>query len=355
MGSARSTVGDVARAAGVTPSTVSRTLNRPDRVSTETRERVLRAVEEVGYIPNAAARALRVGSSKAFGLVLLGFGNPFFVDIADAVEAAALEHGAVVALYSSGRDEQREQRLLQRLGERQLDGLIVTPLDVDDPLLDVLVARGTPVVVLLREVASGRHCSVRGDDVLGGRLAGQHLLDGGHRRLAYAGVVRTERYEGAAAVWERGRADFRWFQTVGADVEDGVGVVERLAAMPAAQRPTAVFCENDLIAVGVVQEARRIGLSVPEDLAVVGFDDTLLASAASAVGLTTVRQPGADMARAALALLLEEVEAGHERHREVLFKPELIVRASSGVPAPAMPKAPRRRATRAKTPPTSGS
>ena len=326
----RATIKDVARVAGVSDGTVSNALRRPGTVSAATRERVLRAVTEVGYVANAAARALRAGRTKSLGLAVLGFGNPFFVDIADAAEEAALAAGGLISIYNTARDKQREDSLLRRLQERQLDGLIITPLDVDDPLLDELVARGTAVVVLLRPVPSGRHCTVRVDDVATGRLATQHLLDRGHRRIAYAGPVNEERYEGALAVAAPEVDAFEWRRTESAEVDDGLVLAAQIAGLSAGERPTAVFCENDLLAVGLVQGARRHGLRVPDDLAVVGVDDTPLASAASAVGLTTVRQPGAEMARAAVGLLVEEMAQGHDIHRDVVFEPELVVRASSG-------------------------
>ena len=327
---ARATIRDVARVAKVSDGTVSNALHRPHTVSETTRQRVLRAVAEVGYVPNAAARALRAGRTKSFGLAVLGFGNPFFVAIANAAEAAALEAGGLIALFNTSRDKGREERLLRRLGERHLDGLIITPLDVDDPLLDEIVARGTPVVVLLRQVRSRRHCAVRVDDYLAGALAARHLVERGHRRISYAGPVAEERHEGAAGVAREVGAAYAWVRTEGADVADGALVVAHLAGLPPADRPTAVFCENDILAVGVVQGARRAGLRVPEDLAVVGFDDTPLASAASAVGLTTLRQPAAEMARVAVELLVEEATCPHDVHRDVVFPPELVVRESSG-------------------------
>lgn len=158
----RATIRDVARVAGVSDGTVSNTLNRPHLVNPETRDRVRQAMETVGYVPNAAARALRVGRTRTIGLVVLDFGNPFFAEVAAGAEQAAVEAGADVALFQTGLGEHtREERLLQRLAERHLDGLIITPNNVEDPLLVTIEQRGTPVVVLAREVPGRRRSAVR--------------------------------------------------------------------------------------------------------------------------------------------------------------------------------------------------
>jgi LacI family transcriptional regulator len=326
----RATIRDVARVAGVSDGTVSNTLNRPHMVTDATRERVLAAMREVGYVPNAAARTLRVGRSRSIGLAVLSLGNPFFADVAVGVEEAAGAAGADVAFFHTGLGEQeREQRLLHRLVERRLDGLIITPQDVDDPLLHDLQERGTPVVVLAREVPSRKHSAVRGDDDLGGVLAARHLIETGHRRLAFAGWRHDERYQGATRTAQAAGATLAWMATTGAEITDGLDVGVRLAGLNAAQRPTAVFCANDLIAVGLVQAVTRQGLRIPGDLAVVGFDDTDLASAASAVELTSVHQPAIEMGRAAVRVLLQEMSGEATEHQDVVFAPTLVVRESS--------------------------
>ncbi|WP_051800189.1 LacI family DNA-binding transcriptional regulator [Catenuloplanes japonicus] len=316
----------MARLAGVSDGTVSNTLNRPHLVSTDTRQRVLQAMETTGYVPSAAARALRAGRSRTIGLVVLDFGNPFFAEVAAGAEQAATDAGADVALFHTGIGaHDREQRLLQRLAERRLDGLVITPNDVEHPLLAVIEQRGTPVVVLAREVPSRRRSAVRGDDHAGGVLAARHLLDEGHQHLAFVGWRRDERYEGAAHAAANAGARLTWIGTTDADLAGGVAVGERLTATAAAERPTAVFCANDLIAAGLIQVITQAGWRIPDDLAVVGFDDTDLVSAASAVELTSVRQPAAEMGSASVRLILD----GTGPPRDLVFVPELIARESS--------------------------
>jgi LacI family transcriptional regulator len=327
---ARATIRDVARVAGVSDGTVSNTVNRPHLVTPETRKRVQQAMQEVGYIPNAAARALRVGRSRSIGLVVLSVGNPFFAEVATGAEQAAAEAGADVALFDTGlREHDREQRLLRRLTERRLDGLIITPHDVNDPLLAELEEAGTPVIVLAREVPDRSRSAVRSDDDLGGVLATRHLLEQGHRRLAYVGWRHDERSLGAARTAQAAGVRLTFMETASDGIADGLAVGEHLANTAPDERPTAVFCANDLIAVGLVQQVTRRGLQIPEDLAVVGFDDTDLASAACAVELTSVHQPAADLGRAAVRLLLEQMNEPPAQHHDVVFTPELVVREST--------------------------
>ncbi len=330
MAVARATIRDVARVAGVSDGTVSNTLNRPHLVNAETQQRVRQAMQQVGYVPNAAARALRVGRTRTIGLVVLDFGNPFFAEVAAGAEQAAGEAGADVALFNTGLDRhEREDRLLQRLAERRLDGLIITPNDVEHPLLAVIEERGTPVVVLAREVPSRRRSAVRSDDVLGGEIAAHHLLDNGHRHLAFVGWRHDERYQGAGHATGAAGVLLTWIGTDSDGIADGLDAGVRLLALPGDARPTAVFCANDLIATGLIQTVTQHGLRVPEDLAVVGFDDTDLASAASAVELTSVHQPAAEIGRAAVRLVLDEMNNPDRTAQDIVFSPELVVREST--------------------------
>ncbi|WP_229074383.1 LacI family DNA-binding transcriptional regulator [Actinoplanes sp. DH11] len=320
----------MARVAGVSDGTVSNTLNRPHLVNPETRERVLAAMTEVGYVPNAAARALRVGRTRTIGLVVLDFGNPFFAEVAAGAERAATAAGADLALFNTGIGRhEREKRLLTRLAERRLDGLIITPHDVHDPLLAVIEERGTPVVVLAREVPGRRRSAVRSDDLLGGELAARHLLDQGHRRLAFAGWRHDERYQGATTVAGAAGATLTWMGTDGDGIADGLAVGARLTTLTGDDRPTAVFCANDLIATGLVQTVTQHGWWIPQDLAVVGFDGTDLASAAAAVELTSVHQPAAALGEAAVRQVLDEMNNPGHTPQDIVFQPELVVREST--------------------------
>jgi DNA-binding LacI/PurR family transcriptional regulator len=333
-----SSIKEVARHAGVSIGTVSNVLNRPDQVAPETRQRVLAAIDLLGYVRNDSARQLRAGSSRTIAIVVLDVTNPFFTDIVRGAEAVAEASGAVLVVCNSGEDQGRERRHLEILEEQRVRGVLITPVDdAPDSRLAQLAMRGTPVVLVDREAGLPERCSVAVDDVLGGRLAGQHLLDRGHRRIAYVGGPASirqvaDRHAGIAAAL-RDQGSLHVVATPSLSVAAGRQAARELAELPAGERPTAAFCANDLLALGVLQEMTLRGLRVPDDLAIVGYDDIEYAAAA-AVPLSSVRQPREQLGRTATELLLEEVrERGAHRHRHVVFQPDLVIRDSSAGPA----------------------
>lgn len=327
---------DVAARAGVSVGTVSNVLNRPERVSPPTRARVLAAIEELGFIRNEAARQLRAGRSRTIGLVVLDVGNPFFTDIAAGAERTAERSGLTVMLCNSNEDQHRESHHLSVLQEQRAFGVLISPVSAPSKEVEALRRRGTPVVLVDR--GSGRQqCSVSVNDAVGGRLAAAHLLSLGHQRLAFVGgpvSLRqvSERLTGTRkAVADEGLDPERLtvMETPAMTVAAGRDAGATIAGSPARSRPTAAFCANDLLALGLLQEMTRRRLRVPEDLAIVGYDDIEFAAAA-AVPLTSVRQPRAQLGEAATELLIDEVEnSQRHQHRQVVFEPELVVREST--------------------------
>ncbi|MGW6933553.1 LacI family DNA-binding transcriptional regulator [Lentzea sp. NPDC054927] len=328
---------EVAQRAGVSIATVSNVLNRPDVVAVETRRRVLAVMSELGFVRNESARQLRAGRSRVLAYVVLDASNPFFTDVARGVEEVARKAGMVLYLCNSAGDPSREREYLALLHEQRVEGILITPIEPDRPEFRALVDKGTSVVLLDRKDSDGTKCSVSVDDVLGGDLAVTHLLEAGHTRIAMVGgpfsiqQVR-DRHEGALRALRRaGRSDedLTVLETKDLNVAEGRGAGDRLTGLPAARRPTAAFCANDLLALGLLQSMTQQGLDVPADLAVVGYDDIEFAAAA-AVPLTSVRQPRELLGRTAAQLTLEEAD-GHpdHQHRQVLFEPELVVRAST--------------------------
>ncbi len=329
---------DVAGRAGVSIGTVSNVLNRPNLVSRSTRSRVEQAIEDLGYVRNESARHLRAGHSRTIAYVLLDASNPFFTDVAVGVEEAARAAGRTVFLCNSNEDAQRETDYLDLLLQHRVEGVLITPVDLDGQRLRALTEHGLPVVLLDRRAADTSQCSVAVDDVLGGDLAVTHLLDTGHRRIGYVGGPMSigqvrDRHQGALRALERAAggdpATLDLIETERLTVAEGRHAGARLVGLPAARRPTAVFCANDLLALGLLQEMTRQGVAVPDEMAIVGYDDILFAEAA-AVPLTSVRQPRHLLGRTAAELLLEEAtgDPGHV-HRQIQFKPDLVVRASS--------------------------
>jgi LacI family transcriptional regulator len=329
---------DVAAAAGVSIGTVSNVLNRPHLVSEATRLRVQAAIVELGFVRNETARQLRAGSSRTIAYVVMDAANPFFNDVARGVEDAARAEGMVVYLCNSNQDGAREREYLERLREQRVQGVLITPIDPNGRRLAEMVGTGSMPVVLVDCPGDETQCSVAVDDVLGGELALTHLLETGHERIAFVGGPMTvqqvrDRHQGARNALARAErpAELVVLETEALVVAEGRRAGERLVGLPAAERPTAAFCANDLLALGLLQAMTRQGLSVPKDLAVVGYDDIEFAEAA-AVPLTSVRQPRELLGRTAARLLLEEA-AGDvvHQHQQVRFRPELVVRASTRI------------------------
>jgi LacI family transcriptional regulator len=327
---------DVAARAGVSLGTVSNVLNRPDRVAPATRDRVMQAIRELGFVRNEAARQLRAGRSRTIGLVVLDVGNPFFTDLAKGVEITAGKSGLSVVLCNSSEDVAREQHYLSLLQEQRAFGILITPVGRNTAAIDTVRRMGTPVVLVDR--GSGRRqCSVSVNDRVGGELAAHHLLSLGHKRIGFVGGPLainqvSERLAGArAAVAAAGLPEDSLvvIETPRLDVASGRATGESIAAIPARRRPTGVFCANDLLALGLLQDTVRRQKLVPGDLAIVGYDDIDFAAAA-AVPLTSVRQPRAQLGQAAMELLLEEAsDPTNHQHRQVVFEPELVVREST--------------------------
>lgn len=327
---------DVAAAAGVSIGTVSNVLNRPHLVSEATRLRVQAAIVELGFVRNETARQLRAGSSRTIAYVVLDAANPFFNDVARGVEEVARGEGMVVYLCNSNQDSSREREYLERLREQRVQGVLITPIDPGGERLAEMHS-GMPVVLVDCHAKDNNQCSVAVDDILGGELALTHLLETGHERIAFVGGPMTvqqvrDRYQGARNALERADrpAELVLLETEALVVAEGRAAGERLVALPRDERPTAAFCANDLLALGLLQAMTRFRLSVPGDLAVVGYDDIEFAEAA-AVPLTSVRQPRELLGRTAARLLLEEAAGEFHTHQQVRFRPELVVRASTGI------------------------
>ncbi|WP_019926240.1 LacI family DNA-binding transcriptional regulator [Nocardia sp. BMG111209] len=324
---------DVARRAGVSLGTVSNVLNRPDHVAPATRERVRQAIAEIGYVRNDSARQLRAGRSRTLAMVVLDMANPFFTDVARGAEEEAAGQGAMLVLCNSGSDARRERRHLEQIAEQRMRGVLLTPVlgSGDDPL-EMLAAQSIPAVLVDRGSPRPDRCSVTVDDVLGGRLAARHLLELGHTHLGFVGgpvsvTQVADRLHGAAEVARGAGARLDHVATAAPTVAAGRDATAAL--LTAAIRPTALFCANDLLALGALQALILAGLSVPGDMAVIGYDDIDFAAAA-AVPLSSVRQPREELGRSAARLLLEEADGtADHRHQHVVFMPELVVRRST--------------------------
>lgn len=326
-------VREVAERAKVSVGTVSHVINRPDLVAPDTLARVRAVMAELGYVRNSLASQLRTGRGRTLGMIMLSVGNPFFAELAHACEAVAERSGYTIVFGSSDSSLEREARYIDLLEEQRITGLLVAPIEGGTDQLRRLSARGTHVVLFDGSEASTDFCTVAMDGVLAGRLAVEHLIATGRRRIAFAAgdfhLVR-DRWLGAleACAAEPGVRLDR-LSMPDHSVEDGRALGERIAAMPPDQRPDAVFAASDQVALGLLHALVPSGsVAVPKDIAIVGYDD--IAYAASAIiPLTTIRQPVEQIAEQAVRLALAGAEGGEHRHERVRCPPELVVRESA--------------------------
>lgn len=326
---------EVAQLADVSIGTVSNVINRPDLVAERTRERVQSAIDRLNFVPNRGAADLRSGRSRMIGLVVPDITNPFFAEVARGAVDAAGESNVAVVLCNSDQDPAKEDRYLDVLEEHRVAGVVINPVAALPARLAGLRGRGSKVVCIDRSVKTDDYCSVAVDDVKGGQTATEHLLGLGARQLALVNGPTSlrpcaDRRRGARrAVKKAGLAADAMTEvnlttmTINAGVEAGEHLLKRQSF------PDAIFCTNDLLAIGVMRALTRAGLSVPGDIAVAGYDDIDLAADAT-IPLTSVGQPKYGLGHKAAQLVLDEITADDEhRHERVTFDPQLTVRASS--------------------------
>lgn len=338
----RPTIVDVAQRAGVSKSLVSLVLRGSPNVSDEKRQRVLDVAARLGYRPNAVARSLVQRRTSLLGVLLSDLHNPFFAEVIDGIQAEAATHGYRTILGTGDRVELSEARALETMLELRAEGLILASPVL--PMRTIAAAsRELPTVLVARRSRGASVDSVANDDVAGAALAVAHLASLGHARIAHIdggeGAGAPQRRRGYERAMRKHGLGAHVRVASGSYTEDGGrrGVTELLAGEP----PTAIFAANDLAAIGTLSALAERGIRVPEDVSVVGYDNTALAGVRH-IHLTTVDQPRPEMGRTAVTLLLERLEAGRRTGRHVLMPPSLVVRGSSAPP----PQRPARRRTR---------
>ena len=320
---------DIARVAGVTESTVSRALANSPRVKPDTSRRIQRIAQEMGYVPSAIARGLATNRTSTLGVVVMEPLEAFSADIVNAIHRSASDHGYGVILSVCSPDPEREMNAIRLLLQQRVDAIIVPDPLVADSSLPQLKQIGVPVILLNR---ASYTLSVGTDNLDGARQAVEHLLELSHRRIAYIGGARSteesaERREGYLRAMATRGLPFDPTLLVESDgwPSGGKSCMEQLLGFPA--RPTAVFCFNDLVASGVLQAIHNAGLRVPQDISVVGFDDSSLASCL-VPPLTTFAQPKEAMARMALRMALDLLD-GYEASARIILSGRLVVREST--------------------------
>ena len=334
---------DIAERAGVSVMTVSKALRDEPDVSAATKTRIKLLAQHLGYVPDSSAQGLRTRTTKLFGLAISSITNPIFSRVVLAIEQRAYELGYDVMLAQTLNIPEREEACIRRLLARRVDGLFISPvyrMATEARIYQELFARRIPTIILGHRVPFCSHfTSVETDDLLGGYAAAQHLLQLGHKRIAFfAGPSSTpwtmERFEGyRRALREAGLdADDKLVFQAGRKVEDGATAA--LQMINESSDATAVLAVNDLVAIGCAQTLLNQGLRIPQDMSVVGFGN-IPVSEHYRVPLTTVRQPKFRLGSAAMDTMIQLLRG--ERPESKRLPAELLIRASSGI-APAIPR-----------------
>ncbi|XID95686.1 LacI family DNA-binding transcriptional regulator [Paenibacillaceae bacterium WGS1546] len=331
------TIYDVAKEAGVSIATVSNAINGKGKVGKKTREEIFKVMERLQYRPSVIASALMGKKTYTLGLLVPDVSNPFFSEMARSVEDLAHSEGYSVIVCSTDNENERIDKYLRLLEQKSVDGiLIATGMENGEPLRR-LADKSVPIVMIAREAANVQAHCVLTDDFKGGALAAEHLLGLGHRHMA----ILAEKAEVSSSV-ERVRGfRFALFEAgialgderiVPCESSIQAGKRTTAAMIGGKDRPSAVFCCNDLLAIGALQAAKEAGIRVPEQLSVIGFDDTIL-SVVAHPALTTIAQPMDRMVKLAFGLLVGDSADGEAIRQRIVMPPALIVRESTGRPA----------------------
>jgi LacI family transcriptional regulator len=324
---------DVAREAGVSLMTVSRVVNEKGDVSPATRDAVQAAIDKLGYRPSLIARGLVTKRTGTLGLVIPDNANPFFSEVARAAEQVAYGQGYNVFLCNTEEDVQRELTVLQSLEEKQVDGIVLCSSRLDEDKLREVVEQFPATVLVNRQLANSTVGTVAVDDEMGGRIATRHLLNGGHRSIGFlAGPATSQSGSQRAAGYRRALESTgitlnpAWIQHCSPTVEGGRQAASNLLATQ--PEVTALFCYNDLVAVGALQACADSGRRVPDDIAVMGCDDTMLAALVTPP-LSTCHVSRHELGTQAMQLLLNQINGCREKCDEIILQPVLVVRASA--------------------------
>lgn len=316
------TIRDVAAAARVSTATVSRALNEPDRVKPATRAAIAAAMKQLGYRPNALGRGLKMASSMTLGVLVPSLSNPVFADCLSGIEAAAHEAGYTVLLTASGYDPEREEAAISTLLSNRVAGLLLTVADADgSPVVRTLCTEGVPHVLLYNQPQDPRVSAVSVDNAQAASDVVSRLIARGHRRLgmiagSFVASDRSRlRYQGFETTLQA--ADLPTAPLIEVDFND-LHLTDCLrAVLDAADAPTAVFCSNDMLALATMRAGHELGVRVPDDLSVVGFDGIDVGKLVQP-SLCTVVQPTHAMGQQAVALLLDQIK-GQARPRSVIL------------------------------------
>jgi DNA-binding LacI/PurR family transcriptional regulator len=336
------TIKDVAKLAGVDHSTVSRALHGSPLISSETTDRVRQAAVKLGYQPSAAARSLKTRSSRVLGVVVSQIDDPFFGEVLQGVEEAAQSSGYSLFIAASQHDQERQEAIVRAMREHRVDGLIICSTSFDSVQNRQFLDDGIPIVVVNNQSEKDYKYSIYHDDVDGSRQITRHLLELGHRRIAYlgnslSGRTTLDRLSGVEQELKAAGLEIPptyVFEVAGGKSEHGFAAIKSLLGL--SRRPTALICFNDMLAIGALQGLQQAGFQVPQDISITGFDNIAF-SAYTQPPLTTFDQPkrfiGAEAARLILGLL-ESAEGSLSSQESAIkvLQGRLLLRASTAAP-----------------------
>ncbi len=327
---------DVAKEAGVSTATVSRVLSQKPYVTAEVQARVMAAVEKLGYRPNRVARSLRAQQSNTIGLIVSDIRNPYFTDVSRAVEDTAYEHGYAVFLCNSDEDPDKEALYLNLLRDENVSGVILSPTKQTSDDFDAL-SLNIPTVIIDRSIKHGEVDVVMIDNVDAAYRLAHHLIDNGYRRFAAlfgeastTGRERRQGFEKALREYNLTPVALRYLPP---RIEAGHEAT--LAILSGPDRPEAILATNSLLSAGALEAIRELNLTMPDDVALVGFDETTWTTLVQPT-LTVIAQPTYEIGQTAMELLLKRIEQPETPARQVILKGQLLARASSAVRNPQM-------------------
>jgi DNA-binding LacI/PurR family transcriptional regulator len=334
------TIKDIAKQAGVTHATVSRALHGSPLISVETSARIRKIAADLGYQPSAAARSLKTNRSQVLGVILSNIADPFFSEILQGIDEIAQQGGYSLFIAAAQHSLVREQAIVKTMREHRVDGVIIcsTPFSAEQSQL--LLSHNTPIVVINNQSAEDYRYSIYHDDLYGSQQVTQHLIDLGHKRIAYLGSALSSRANQQRLAGFRERMQAAGLpvpepfirEVTANDPEAASQAIEHFLALD--NRPTAIFCFNDMLAMGALKGLQRAGLSVPQDCSVAGFDNITF-SAYTNPSLTTFDQPkreiGVQAARLLLGLLDQSTDAPSPNIQTL--RGTLLVRGSTAPPS----------------------
>lgn len=329
----RPTIYDIARIAGVSTATVSKVFNKTGNISEKTRRRIMEICEELDYQPNVLASALTGKNTYSLGLLIPDMVNPFFAELARNVEDRAQELGFNLIICNTDNDMTKEVKYIQLLRQKSVDGIIVATGVRNDEILKELIDQHVPVALVAREMSVLSTSTVLVDDFAGGYNATSHLIELGHRHIAVIAESMSvssskERVRGYRHALQEAGLPFDENLVLTSDFSIVAGRMTALSLLSREDRPSALFACNDLLAIGAIQAAKELNIRVPDELSIVGFDNTILASITDPP-MTTVAQPIRAMGHRVVDLIIGEINESLTVKQRIVLLPELIIRRST--------------------------